>query len=171
MPGCATIMSLPGRHGRPSYPRQGPPPMQVTAAARPLVLASLAAVLAAGCQIPGMDRGRAETATERAVRLSEKGDHPGAARTYEGAAKSADEAARNGLWLAAAGEWVAGGDLPAAETAVAMLAPPISAAGPRGRLRMAANLALARGAEERRAKLMRDLPIEGDPAALATRAR
>lgn len=140
--------------------------------ARNLVAACLIAALAAACQIPGLQQaGSAQAAAERAARQSRQGDHGAAARNYENAARSAAAADRNAYWLAAANEWIAAGDLGAAETAIAMLAPPISAADTREQLRLAAEMALARGDTKRAAALLRDIPDGDNAAVLATRAR
>lgn len=137
-----------------------------------LLAACLLAALTAACQIPGLqaESGPAGVA-ERAQRQSRQGDHAAAARSYEAAARSAAEPDRNTYWLAAAAHWIAGGDLNAAETAIAMLAPPISAAETRERLRLDVELALARGDSKRAAALLRDIPEGEDAAVLATRAR
>ena len=145
--------------------------MQANVTALRLAAACLAGVLATACQIAGMDRGGPESATARAERLSREGDHAAAARSYEQAAKGAAEAERNRLWLAAAGEWIAASDIASAEVAIGMLAPPISEADTRERLRLDVELALARGDRARAAALLRGLPATGDAAALATRAR
>ena len=42
----------------------------------------------------------------------------------------------NTLWLAAAGEWISGGDVAAAESAIGMLAPPVSATEMREKTRL-----------------------------------
>ena len=140
--------------------------------ARNLLAACLLAALTAACQIPGLqaESGPA-AAAERAQRQSRQGDHAAAARNYETAARSAAEPDRNTYWLAAAAQWIAGGDLDAAETAIAMLAPPISAAETRERLRLDVELALARGDSKRAAALLREIPEGEDAAVLATRAR
>ena len=105
--------------------------------ARNLLAACLIAALAAACQMSGLQAvSGPEAAAERAQRQSRQGDHAAAARNYETAARSAAEPDRNTYWLAAAAQWIAGGDLDAAETAIAMLAPPISAAETRERLRL-----------------------------------
>jgi outer membrane PBP1 activator LpoA protein len=132
----------------------------------------LIAVLAAACQLPGLDRvSGAEGATDRAARQSRQGDYAAAARTYESAARAAPPAEANALWLAAAGEWIAGGDFAAAQNAIGMLAPPVSAAEAREKLRLEAELALARGETERALAMLRDLPPDGNANMLATRAR
>lgn len=137
-----------------------------------IAAACLAAALVAACQIPGLERaGGPESAAQRAGRLARQGDHAAAAHSYELAAKSALEADRNRLWLAAAAEWIAAADTGAAEVAIGMLAPPISEADARERLRLDVELALARGDRARAASLLRGLPEAGDAAALATRAR
>jgi hypothetical protein len=132
----------------------------------------LIAVLAAACQLPGLDRvGGAEDATNRAARQSRQGDYAAAARSYESAARAAPSAEANTLWLAAAGEWIAGGDLAAAQNAISMLAPPVSTAQAREKLRLDAEMALARGETERALAMLRDIPPDGNANVLATRAR
>ena len=140
--------------------------------ARNLLAACLLAVLTAACQIPGLqaESGPAATA-ERAQRQSRQGDHAAAARSYESAARQALEADRNAYWLAAASEWIRGGDLGAAEAALALLTPPISAADTREHMRIDTEIALARGDTKRAAALLRDIPGGDDAAVLATRAR
>ncbi len=139
--------------------------------ARNLTVACLVAALAAACQMAGMDRRGPETAGERAERQSRQGDHASAARTYESAARTAPEAERNALWLSAAREWLSGKDIAAAEVAIGMLAPPISAPDTRERLRLDVEMALARGDTARANALLREIPDSGDAAALATRAK
>ncbi|HXV41366.1 MAG TPA: penicillin-binding protein activator [Steroidobacteraceae bacterium] len=136
-----------------------------------LAAACLAGLLAAACQLTGLERAGPEGAVQRAERQSRQGEHAAAARSYELAAKSAIEAERNRLWLAAAGEWIAAADVASAEVAIGMLAPPISEADTRERLRLDVEIALARGDRARAAALLRGLPEAGDAAALATRAR
>ena len=75
------------------------------------------------------------------------------------------------MWLAAATEWLAAGDVGAAERAISMLAPPISTADARERVRIEAEIAVSRGDTQRAEALMREIPEAGDAAALATRAR
>ena len=139
---------------------------------RNLVAACALAWLSSACQVPGLDRpaGR-EAAAERAGRQSRLGDHASAARSYEAVARAAPAAERNASWLSAAAEWVAAGDAAAADTAVGMLAPPISTADANERARVQAEIALARGETQRAVTLMREIPEAGDAAALATRAR
>lgn len=139
---------------------------------RNLLAACLLAALTAACQIPGLqaESGPA-AAAERAQRQSRQGDHAAAARSYESAARQALEADRNAYWLAAAGEWVRGGDLGAAEAALALLTPPISAADTREHMRIDTEIALARGDTKRAAALLRDIPGGDDAAVLVTRAR
>jgi outer membrane PBP1 activator LpoA protein len=130
------------------------------------------AVLVAACQLPGLDRvSGAEDAADRAARQSRQGDYAAAARTYESAARAAPPAEANTLWLAAAGEWIASGDVAAAQNAISMLAPPVSAAEAREKLRLEAELALARGETERALAMLRDIPSDGNANTLATRAR
>jgi hypothetical protein len=137
-----------------------------------LAAACLAATLATACQMAGLDRaGGREGATERGTRLARQGEHAAAARSFELAARDALEVDRNRLWLAAAAEWIAAADVGAAEVAIGMLAPPISGADTRERLRLDVEIALARGDRARAATLLRGLPEAGDAAALATRAR
>jgi outer membrane PBP1 activator LpoA protein len=132
----------------------------------------LIAVLAAACQLPGLDRvGSPEEATDRAQRQSRAGDFAAAARTYESAARAAPAAEANTLWLAAAGEWISGGDLAAAQNAISMLAPPVSTAEAHEKLRLEAEMTLAGGDAARALAMLRDLPPDGNAAVLATRAR
>ena len=140
--------------------------------ARNLLAACLLAALTAACQLPGLqaESGPANAA-ERAQRQSRQGDHVAAARSYESAARQALEADRNAYWLAAAAEWVRGGDLGAAEAALALLTPPISAADTREHMRIDTEIALARGDTRRAAALLREIPGGDDAALLATRAR
>lgn len=140
--------------------------------ALPLAAACLAGALAAACQMPGLERATGpEGAAQRAERLARQGEHAAAAQNFERAAKMAPEADRNRLWLRAAAEWIAAADAGSAEVAAGMLAPPISEADTRERLRLDIEIALARGDSARAASLLRGLPETGDPAALATRAR
>jgi outer membrane PBP1 activator LpoA protein len=146
--------------------------MQANVPALRLAAACLAAALAAACQMAGLDRmGGHEGPTERGQRLARQGEHAAAARSFELAARDAAETDRNRLWLAAAAEWIAAADVGAAEVAIGMLAPPISEADTRERLRLDVEIALARGDRARAASLLRGLPETGDAAALATRAR
>jgi len=146
--------------------------MQANVPALRLAAVCLAASLAAACQMAGLDRmGGREGATERGQRLARQGEHAAAARSFEVAARDAAETDRNRLWLAAAAEWIAAADVGAAEVAIGMLAPPISEADTRERLRLDVEIALARGDRARAAALLRGLPETGDAAALATRAR
>ncbi|HEY7753190.1 MAG TPA: penicillin-binding protein activator [Steroidobacteraceae bacterium] len=146
--------------------------MQANVPALRLAAACLAAALAAACQMAGLDRmGGREGAAERGVRLARQGEHAAAARSFELAARDAVETDRNRLWLAAAAEWIAAADVGAAEVAIGMLAPPISEADTRERLRLDVEIALARGDRARAASLLRGLPEAGDASALATRAR
>ena len=135
---------------------------------RNLVAACALAWLCSACQIPGLDR---QTGAERAGRQSRQGDHAAAARSYEAAARTAPAAGRNALWLSAAAEWVAASDTAAADTAIGMLVPPIATADARERVRIQAEIALARGETQRALTLMREIPDAGDAAGLATRAR
>jgi outer membrane PBP1 activator LpoA protein len=135
---------------------------------RSLVAACALAWLCSACQIPGL--GTQEAGPERAGRQARQGDHAGAARSYEAAARSAPTAQRNALWLSAATEWLAAGDATAAESAIGMLMPPIATADAHERVRIEAEIALARGETQRAATLMRGIPESDDPAALATRA-
>lgn len=138
---------------------------------RNLLAACALGVLAGACQIPGLDRmGGPEGSAERAARQSRQGDHAAAARTYEAAARGA-AAGANGLWLSAAREWLAAGDAKAAETATGQLAPPIATADAQERVRIQAEIAMARGDAQRAQMLMREIPDANDAAALATRAR
>lgn len=140
--------------------------------ARNLLTACLLAALTSACQIPGLQAGSGPAAAaERAQRQSRQGDHAAAARSYESAARQALEADSNAYWLAAASEWVRGGDLGAAEAALALLTPPISAADTREHMRIDTEIALARGDTKRAAALLRDIPGGDDAAVLATRAR
>jgi outer membrane PBP1 activator LpoA protein len=132
-------------------------------------LAALAVCLVAACKMAGMPTLGADAA-ERADRLARQGDHAGAAQSYEAAAKGAREGAGNALWLAAAREWLLGGEIAAAEAALARLQPPLAAADVREQRRLDAEIALARGDTARAAEILRG--IEGEDAAtLATRAR
>jgi outer membrane PBP1 activator LpoA protein len=127
--------------------------------------------LCSACQIPGLDRqGGPDAGSERAGRQSRQGDHATAAKSYEAAARAAAAPKRNALWLTAATEWLAAGDDAAAETAIGMLAPPIATADANERVRIEAEIALARGETQRAATLMRGIADTGDEAALATRA-
>jgi len=137
-----------------------------------LAAIGLIAALATACQIPGLDRvGSTEDLNERAVRQSRQGEHTAAARTYETAARAALPVDQNSLWLAAAGEWILAGDAAAAENAIRMLAPPVSAAETREKLRLETELALARGETDRAVAMLRDIPDDGTAGVLATRAR
>jgi hypothetical protein len=136
---------------------------------RNLLAACVLGMLAGACQIPGL--GRSEGTQASAERQSRQGDHAAAARTYESAAHNAAAAAQNGLWLSAAREWLAAGDATAAETAVGQLAPPIATADAQERVRIQAEIAIARGDAQRAQTLMREIPDANDAAALATRAR
>ena len=139
---------------------------------RNLLVACVLGMLAGACQIPGLDRlGGPQGSAERAERQSRQGDHAAAARTYEAAAHNATASARNGLWLSAAREWLAVGDATAAETAIGELAPPIATADAQERVRIQAEIAIARGDAQRAQTLMREIPEANDAAALATRAR
>jgi hypothetical protein len=132
----------------------------------------LVAMVVAACQLPGLDRaGGADDAADRAVRQSRQGDHAAAAKSYESAARAALPADANPLWLAAAGEWIAGGDLAAAQNAISLLTPPVSAAETREKLRLETEMALARGETERALGMLRALPPDGNAKVLATRAR
>jgi outer membrane PBP1 activator LpoA protein len=145
-------MPLPDRTGRRVDRRQGLLPMQAKVRlARNLVVACLLAALAAACQIPGLQaESGPEAAAERALRQSREGDHAAAARSYESAARQALEADRNAYWLAAAGSWVRGGDLAAAETALAQLTPPIRRPTPASTCASTLSSARARRHEARR---------------------
>lgn len=135
-------------------------------------VAACALSVVCGCQIPGLDRlGGPEAAIERAGRQSRQGDHAASARSFESAARSSAAAERNALWLSASVEWLAANDIAAAETALAMLAPPVAGADARERVRIEAEIALARGQTQRAMALLREIPDSGGPAALATRAR
>ena len=137
---------------------------------RNLAVASALVWLCAACQIT--DRlGGPQAGAERAARQSRQGDHAAAARTYEAAARAAAETGRNALWISAAGEWLAVGDAGAAEAAILMLTPPIATADAHERVRIEAEIAVARGDSQRALTLMREIPDTGDAAALATRAR
>ncbi|MGQ0384921.1 MAG: penicillin-binding protein activator [Gammaproteobacteria bacterium] len=134
--------------------------------------AALVAVAVAACQMAGLDRGAGpEGAAARAERLARQSDHTAAARAWELAARNAVEGERNRLWLAAAAAWISARDIASAEVAIGMLAPPISEADTRERLRLDVEIAVARGDHARAAALLRGLPETGDAAALATRAR
>ena len=147
--------------------------MQVNVnATRILAAACALAWLASACTIPGLGHlGGHEGTAERAVRQSRQGDHAPAARIYESAARAAPAAERNALWLSAASEWVAANDLAAAEIAVSRLTLPVSTADAHERVRIQAEIALARGETQRAENLMREIPDAVDEAALATRAR
>ena len=137
---------------------------------RNLAAACALAWLCAACQ--AADRlGASEAGSERAGRQSRQGDHAAAASSYEAATRSAPVDGRNALWLAAATEWLAANDAGAAEHAIGMLAPPISTADARERVRIEAEIAVSRGDTQRAVALMREIPAAGDAAALATRAR
>ena len=139
---------------------------------RVLAPACAFAWLVSACTIPGLDHpGGREGSAERASRQSRQGDHAAAARSYESAARAAPAAERNALWLSAANEWVVASDLTAAETAIGMLALPVATADAHERVRVQAEIALARGETQRAATLMREIPDSVDEAALATRAR
>ena len=144
--------------------------MQVNVAVlRNLLAACVLGSLAGACQIGGLDRqGGTQAAAER---QSRQGDHAAAARSYEAAARSAAAAGSNALWLAAAREWLAAGDATAAETAIGQLAPPIATADARERVRIEAEIAIARGDSQRALTLMREITDANDAAVLATRAR
>jgi outer membrane PBP1 activator LpoA protein len=138
--------------------------------ARMAATAALAASLAA-CQMTGLPSlGGADAAAERGAKLSRQGDHAAAAEAYEAAARAAAPDAVNAYWLAAAREWLQGSRVDAAETAIANLAQPLTAADTREQRRLEAEIALARGDTARAAEILRG--ITGDDAAtLATRAR
>ena len=139
---------------------------------RNLAAACAFAWLAGACAMAGLGgMGGRETGIERAARQSRQGDHLSAARSYEAAARAAAAAEKNALWLSAASEWVAANDLAAGETDIGMLAPPISTADAHERVRIQAEMALARGETQRAATLMREIPDSVDAASLATRAR
>ena len=152
--------------------RQGPSPMQANVSATRTLLAVCALVaLGAGCQ-PGLGRaGGSGAQVERAGRQASQGDHPAAARSFAAAARAASPSQANALWLSAAAEWLAAGDIMAAEAAIGMLGPPVSAADAEERVRIEAEIALSRGQIQRAVGLLREIPDSGDPAALATRAR
>ena len=136
---------------------------------RNLLAACVLGMLAGACQIPGL--GRSEGTQAGAERQSRQGDHAAAARSYEAAARNAAASAQNGLWLSAAREWLAAGDATAAETAIALLATPIATADAQERVRIQAEIAIARGDAQRAMTLMREIPDANDAAALSTRAR
>lgn len=139
---------------------------------RSLIVASALGCLASACQIPGLDRmGGRESGAERASRQSSQGDHAAAARSYEAAARTAAADGQNSLWLQAASEWATAGDAAAAETAIGMLVPPITTPQAQERVRIRAEIAVARGETQRAVALMREIPESGDASALATRAR
>jgi len=139
---------------------------------RTLLAACALGWMCAACQLPGLDRlGGTQAAVERASRQSRQGDHAAAARSYEAAARIVPAADRNGMWLAATAEWLAAADTTAAEAALGMLVPPVATAQARERVRLEAEIALARGQTQRAVALLREIPDSGDPAALATRAR
>lgn len=145
--------------------------MQVNVSVLRNFIAACALVwLCAACQVT--DRlGGSEAGSERAGRQSRQGDHAAAARSYEAGTRSAPVNGRNALWLSAATEWLAANDVAAAGTAIGMLVPPIATADARERVRIQAEIALARGDTQRALTLMREIPAAGDAAALATRAR
>ena len=135
------------------------------------VAAALAASLIAACQTAGLPSlGGTEAAVERAERQSREGDHRSAARSYEAAARSAARGSSNPHWLSAAGEWLLGADVAAAEAAIANLIAPLSAEDAREKLRIDAEVALARGDTARAAEILRGISGD-DQATLATRAR
>lgn len=137
---------------------------------RNLAVACALVCLGTSCQIA--DRmGGSQAGPERAARQARQGDHAAAARSYEAATRNAPVDGRNGLWLAAAREWLAANDAGAADNAVGMLAPLISTADARERVRIQAEIAVSRGDTQRALALMREIPDAGDAAALATRAR
>jgi hypothetical protein len=137
---------------------------------RNLAVACALVWLCAACQVA--DRlGGPGAGSERAGRQARQGDHAAAARSYEAAARAAPAAERNALWLSAAVEWLAANDVAAAGAAIGMLVPPIATADARERVRIEAEIALARGETQRALTLMREIPDAGDAAALATRAR
>ena len=138
---------------------------------RNLLAACVMGGLAAACQMSGLGPGGREAGPEKAARQSRQGDHSAAARSYETAARSVAAGERNGLWLSAAREWLVAGDDAAAETAIGMLAPPIATADAQERVRIQAEIAIARGDAQRAMTLMREIPDANDAAALATRAR
>ncbi len=138
--------------------------------ARMAAAASLAAALAA-CQMTGLPSlGGADAAADRAARLSQQGDHEGAAKGFEAAARGAAPDAVNVYWLAAAREWLQAARVDAAEAAIASLVPPLAAADTREQRRLEAEVALARGDTARAAEILRGIPGD-DAATLATRAR
>ena len=127
--------------------------------------------LIAACQTAGLPSlGGVDAAVERAERQSREGDHRSAARSYEAAARSAGAGSSNPHWLSAAGEWLRGADVAAAEAAIANLTAPLSAADTREKLRIDAEVALARGDTARAAEILRGISGD-DQATLATRAR
>ena len=131
--------------------------------------ASLASLIAA-CQMAGLPSlGGAEAAIERAERQSRQGEHRASARSYEAAARSGAAWTSNSLWLSAAGEWLLAGDSAAAEAQGESTAP-LSAAETREKLRIEAEVALARGDTERAVEILRGISGD-DQATLATRAR
>ncbi len=137
-----------------------------------LAAACLLAALAGACTISGLQTATGpDAAAQRAGRQSRQGDYRAAAQNYESAARQAPETARNGYWLSAANEWIRGGNIAAAEAALAQLSPPISPADTREHLRLDTEIALARGDTQRASALLRDLPAGEDAAVLATRAR
>ncbi len=134
--------------------------------------ACLLAALVAGCSMAGLQSTSGPAAAaDRAARQSRQGDHAAAAQNYESAARQAEDTGRNGYWLAAGREWLQAGDPAKAESALAQLTPPVSAADTREHLRLDSEIALARGDVQRAAALLRDIPDGGDTAVLATRAR
>ena len=137
---------------------------------RNLVVAGALVWLCAACQGAGR-LGASEAGSERAGRQSRQGDHAAAASSYEAASRSAPVDGRNAIWLAAATEWLSANDAGAADNAIGMLAPPISTADARERVRIEAEIAVSRGDTQRAVALMREIPAAGDAAALATRAR
>jgi hypothetical protein len=139
---------------------------------RTLLAACALGWICSACQLAGLDRlGGPGAMVERANRQSQQGDHAAAARSYESAARAVPADQRNGMWLAAAAEWLAAGDVAAAENSLGMLVPPVATADARERVRLEAEIALARGQTERAVALLREIPDSGGAAALATRAR
>jgi len=134
-----------------------------------LIAIAVVGSLCAACQVPGLDRPGGSGA-ERATRQSRQGEHSAAAQSYESTARNAPATDRNGLWLAAATEWLAAGDAAAAAASIGMLAPPVSTADAHEKVRIEAEIALARGDLQRALALLREIPDSGDAAALATRA-
>jgi hypothetical protein len=141
-----------------------------------LMLARLAAttclvLLVTACQpVPGVRTDSAGGLEGRAAQLAQRGDHAGAARTWEAAAAQAPQARANGLWLAAAREWLAAGDDAAVTRSVARLLDPVSAADARERNRLSAELAIRASQPQRALALIEGPGLAQDPAALGTRA-